>query len=151
MPFEDIVKDFPFLKYFGQYYVITALSFSLFCIFIEIVGYQFMKPVMKRDYLTDKFGIFWKTDKTIPYHKLTDAEVKQGPVGRIFGFADIHLQTAGSSGTEAVLVGIKDYVEAQKEIRDRIRQSRNGDALVEKKDVMQQILEVLQEINSKLK
>lgn len=143
-----------YLKYIGQYYVIVALLISVFSIFVDIVSYQFMHPVIEDDYIVDKFGIFWKTEKNIPYHKLTDATVTQGPIEKIFGFANIRLQTAGSSGVEAVLIGVADYKEAQKIIRGKIKETRIDNFNAPDKEeggVLQQILETLREINSKLK
>ncbi len=58
-------------------------------------------------------GVFWKVKTTVPFSKITNIDITQGPLERIFGISTIHVQTAGASGqqnakAELVMHGISD-------------------------------------------
>ncbi len=60
-----------------------------------------------------KKGVFWKINTIVPYTKITNIDVTQGPLERAFGISKIHVQTAGASGqqntkAELVMSGISD-------------------------------------------
>lgn len=103
------------------------------------------------DRISVREGIIWKSDQNIPYHKLTDATLNQGPIQRMFGFADISLQTAGSSGIEARLRGIKGADIVQEKIREKIKEFRMKTSDEGEENVFVEILKVLRSIDSKLK
>lgn len=101
-------------------------------------------------------GVFWKRRTTVPYSKITNIDITQGPVERSFGLSKIHVQTAGLSGSsnpqaELVLRGITDPEELKAEIMSQIRNKVGTPATaVEEKpesaDVLQSILEELKAI-----
>ena len=58
-------------------------------------------------------GVFWRRVTTVPFHKITNIDVTQGPVQRMFGIGTVHVQTAGAGGSqggqaELLLQGIDD-------------------------------------------
>jgi membrane protein YdbS with pleckstrin-like domain len=58
-------------------------------------------------------GVFWKRTTTVPFHKITNIDITQGPLQRAFGIGTIHVQTAGAGGSqggqaELLLQGIDD-------------------------------------------
>ena len=58
-------------------------------------------------------GVFWKRITTVPFHKITNVDITQGPLQRAFGIGTVHVQTAGSGGSqggqaELLLQGIED-------------------------------------------
>lgn len=60
-----------------------------------------------------KRGVFWKRVTTVPFHKITNIDITQGPLQRAFGIGTIHVQTAGAGGSqsgqaELLLQGIDD-------------------------------------------
>lgn len=79
------------------------------------------------DYLIDSEsvrsnkGVFWKRITTVPFHKITNVDITQGPLQRAFGIGTIHVQTAGAGGSqggqaELLLQGIDDL----EGLRDRL-------------------------------
>lgn len=71
-----------------------------------------------------KHGIWWKIWKEVPYQKITNLKVSQGPISRAFGLAQISLQTAGmgaSSMPEGTLHGLEDFNKIKDEILGRIK------------------------------
>lgn len=68
-----------------------------------------------------KRGVFWKRVTTVPFHKITNIDITQGPIQRAFGIGTIHVQTAGAGGSqsgqaELLLQGIDDL----EDLRDRL-------------------------------
>lgn len=60
-----------------------------------------------------KRGIFWKKRATVPYKKITNIDITQGPLQRKFNIGSLHIQTAGAGGApgavaEIVMDGIRD-------------------------------------------
>ncbi len=70
-------------------------------------------------------GLLVRTEKTIPLEKITDMGMVQGPIMRWLDIERLSVETAGQSGTGALvsLVGIehaKDFREAVLEQRDEV-------------------------------
>lgn len=55
-------------------------------------------------------GIFWKVCRTTPLEKITNIDVRQGPVAWALGLGDIWIQTAssGSQTPEVKLIGLSN-------------------------------------------
>lgn len=45
-------------------------------------------------------GVIWKKHVTVPYSKITNVDVAQGPLQRYYSIGTIHVQTAGSAGKQ---------------------------------------------------
>ena len=60
--------------------------------------------------LVVKRGILFVVEKSIPLEKITDVSLIQGPVMRLFGLHQLSFETAGQSGTGALvsLLGVND-------------------------------------------
>jgi hypothetical protein len=80
-------------------------------------------------------GIFSVRESTMSFANLQQVEVKQGPLQRLLGLADVHVQSAGGGGDHAphgagdsLHLGVFHGVEHAREIRDlilaRLRQFR---------------------------
>jgi putative membrane protein len=63
--------------------------------------------------LVVKRGIFFKEEKSIPLEKITDVALSQGPVMRYFDLYRLSFETAGQSGSGALvsLLGVVDASE----------------------------------------
>jgi membrane protein YdbS with pleckstrin-like domain len=77
-------------------------------------------------------GVFWKKISTVPYHKITNIDITQGPLQRAFGIGTIHLQTAGASGSqggqaELLIYGIKDLDGIKEMIMASVVRLRDAD------------------------
>lgn len=72
-------------------------------------------------------GLFNRNVRSIPYERIQDVNVEQGPLARILGMAKVRLETGSSgSGDEGVLDAV-DLAEAQR-LRDVIRLRKAGGA-----------------------
>jgi uncharacterized membrane protein YdbT with pleckstrin-like domain len=117
-------------------------------------------------YVTKASGVLWKKRRSIPLEKITNIDVRQGPVERIFGYGKIWIFTpsTGASTPEEKLVGIMaphdmkqtlvEYTEVAKQPEAKVSQDvatgfeSKGDAvslLVEIRDSLKNIETVLSE------
>jgi len=62
-------------------------------------------------------GVWWKTKSVVPYDRVTNVNIYQGPLSRHYGIGRLAIQTAGFSGVdssgyktaEADIIGIRDF------------------------------------------
>ena len=76
------------------------------------------------DRLVAHSGVWYHSKVFIPYARITDISVQQGPLERRFGIHRVFVQTAGSFLPEAILFGIRNT----DRVRERlIRRTSLGD------------------------
>ncbi len=88
--------------------------------------YKSVEYTIDNDDIKMKEGVFWKTRVTIPYPKITNVDISQGPIQRSLNIGKIHIQTAGAGGAagaqaEMALVGIRDFEGLKSTIMERFR------------------------------
>lgn len=79
---------------------------------------------LSEDRIVFQGGLWWKRKSFIPYNRITNIDVFQGPLSRSFGIGKVSIQTAGYSGqssggrrfSEISILGVKDF----EEIKDAI-------------------------------
>jgi len=78
-------------------------------------------------------GVWWKRKSIVPYNRVTNIEVTQGPLSRQFALGKVSIQTAGfssggSGGTakvaEAVVFGVKNFEEVKEFILAKVKRAR---------------------------
>jgi len=111
----------------------ASIASALFLIpFLLVVGFiAFWIPkyyfsisyVFTQSEIVVERGVWWKHKSTVPYNRITNIDIVQGPVSRRFGLGNVRVQTAGYSVTgsygrvaEASIFGVKNF----EEIRDFI-------------------------------
>jgi membrane protein YdbS with pleckstrin-like domain len=114
-----------------------ALSYSIygmwgFLLFLLVVCfiwaklyYESFKFELGEKGLKIEHGVFWKKYVTIPYTRVQNVDIYRGPLARVLGLSDIHVQTAGISGamiTEGRIPGLapKDAEEMREKLVDKI-------------------------------
>ena len=96
-------------------------------------------------------GVFWKKVTTVPFHKITNVDVTQGPIQRLFGIGTIHVQTAGAGGSqggqaELLLQGMVDLEKLRDAIISRSLEAGGGRGSEEPLHSEEPILEELRRI-----
>ena len=91
--------------------------------------YRSLEYRIDEESIRGKRGVFWKRTVTVPYHKVTNIDITQGPLQRAFGIGSLHVQTAGSSGSqggpaELVVYGVRDLEGLKESIMDRIASAK---------------------------
>lgn len=108
-------------------------------------------------------GVFWKRQTTVPYTKITNIDLTQGPLERIYKISKVHIQTAGASGqqnpnAELVMLGIRDAETIKNNIMDSVKNisihksdaSGKPDQNLPESDLLQAILKELSGIRELL-
>lgn len=75
-----------------------------------------IKYVLGEDEIVVTKGVWWKTKRIVPYNRITNINIYQGPISRLFKIGKLSIQTAGFSGVsssgyktaEAEIFGIKN-------------------------------------------
>jgi len=103
-------------------------------------------------------GVFWKRRVTVPYHKITNVDVSQGPLERKYNFGTIHVQTAGAGGAQGAIAelrmnGVRELERLKDIIMDGVKgyQSLKNSSQPEKKSINISDSEILQSILNELK
>ena len=119
--------------------------------------YSSLKYVLDDDDVTVTKGVWWKTKSVVPYNRITNINIYQGPISRHFGLAKLAIQTAGFSGVsssghktaEAELIGIRNFEETKDVIVGLVRGMKPQAVEAEEeppKHLNEQILEELRRI-----
>lgn len=87
-------------------------------------------------------GVVWKKRVTVPYTKITNVDVTQGPLERAFNIGTIHVQTAGAGGmqgekAELTLLGLRDFNGLKDTIMERVGSLTFSRSEEIKKEMMQ--------------
>lgn len=104
-------------------------------------------------------GVWWRTKSVVPYNRITNVNIYQGPISRHFGLAKLSIQTAGFSGVsssghrtaEAEIFGIKDFEETKDAVMNYVKGIKPVAVEAEAetkpaKDMNEQILQELRRI-----
>lgn len=111
------------------YYVAAPISWiavsGLVAPFLVVVGFvaywipRYLSTVtyqLAADRVIFEGGLWWKRKSYVPYNRITNIDVMQGPVSRRFGLGKVSIQTAGYSGqssgarfAEIGIFGIRDF------------------------------------------
>ncbi len=87
----------------GVLYMIfsTAIIFLLPLFFAQL-AYKNYRYELTEEGLNMKKGFLWKKHVSIPYKKIQNVDIIQGPVARMLGITNLLVQTAGLSGVAMV-------------------------------------------------
>ncbi len=136
--------------------LVIAVGFVLYWIpkFYSSITYM-----LEDDKLTVTKGVWWKTKSFVPYNRITNISICQGPISRHYGLGKLSIQTAGFSGTsssggkvaEAIIFGVKSFEEIKDIIITFVKgmkpEAIEAEADVKSsKDINQQILTELRKI-----
>ena len=111
--------------------LIGAGTIAIVLIFIVWVRlyYVSMWYELREDEISWKRGVWFRTTGIVPYNRITNLDIKQGPVMRALGISTLALQTAGYSGQAVAEIRIEGIVHAEELrelIRSMVRQSGQG-------------------------
>lgn len=119
-----------------------------------------MSATLSEKKLFVKRGILVRTEKTIPLDKITDVGLTQGPLMRLFGIHQLSFETAGQSGTGALvsLIGVVDAQQFREAIlaqKERLaeHQQTQSESMSQPSDqaLLARLVEVVERIDTRLK
>lgn len=82
--------------------------------------YESMWYELREDEMSWKRGVWFHTTGIVPYNRITNLDIKQGPVMRALGISTLALQTAGYSGQAVPEIRIEGMEHAE-ELREILR------------------------------
>ncbi len=137
--------------------ILVVFIILMIAIFIWIQkAYAEIEYFIEDDSVKMKWGVVWKKHVTVPYKKVTNVDITQGPIERFLGIGTVHIQTAGAGGQEGKkaelkLPGIKNLEESRDLIvenlgyeKEPVKTENLG------KTVLDRILEELKQIHKVL-
>ncbi len=83
-----------------------------------------LKYTIRDDAVQSSGGVFFRKRITVPYTKVTNVDIYQGPIERMFGVGRLGLQTAGmsgQSGSELILRGVRDLTATRDLVYAKVR------------------------------
>ncbi len=94
------------LLIFAPFEAKIGFSISLLIVLILIVYwilkyYNSMVYKLTEDEIIWKRGIWFRKTGIVPYNRITNIDIVQGPISRVLGIATLNIQTAGYSGQQA--------------------------------------------------
>lgn len=108
--------------------ILGAVLFIMLLVLLWIPAFfRSLEYSIDADAVSGKKGVFWRKTVTIPYYKITNIDITQGPVQRWLDIGTIHCQTAGLAGpqgqkAELRLLGIKDLEGVKETIRLKVKE-----------------------------
>jgi membrane protein YdbS with pleckstrin-like domain len=105
----------------------TFLLYALLWYWVDLY-YESMWYELREDEINWKRGVWFRTTGIVPYNRITNLDVRQGPFMRALGISNLALQTAGYSG-QAVPEILIEAVEHAEELRECIRSMVRRSAL----------------------
>jgi membrane protein YdbS with pleckstrin-like domain len=99
--------------------------FLIFLIWVKLY-YVSMWYELREDEMSWKRGVWFHTTGIVPYNRITNLDIKQGPVMRHLGISTLAIQTAGYSGQavpEIRIEGMEHAEELRELLRSMVRQS----------------------------
>jgi membrane protein YdbS with pleckstrin-like domain len=88
--------------------------------FYRTAGYRFTD-----DEVEYRRGVFFQQKTTVPYNRITNVGISQGPIERFVNAGDVGIHTAGyggQMGAELTIGGVSDFEDIQEQILDRVRE-----------------------------
>ncbi len=132
---------------------VPTLAVILFVLFWIPRYYRSITYRLTATEITWRRGVWFRQTGIVPYNRITNVDVAQGPLMRYFSFSGLHIQTAGYSGqarAEIVLAGIEDAGDLQEKIMGFVRREEPvavegepeaGDAVLRELRAIRRLLE----------
>lgn len=111
--------------------VITILCGVIFLVLLVVFicwirfYYASMWYELRVDEMSWKRGVWFHTTGIVPYNRITNLDIRQGPVMRALGISSLSIQTAGYSGKAVPEIRIEG-IEHAEELREFIRSMVRG-------------------------
>lgn len=98
---------------------IVLVIVVLYLIWVKLY-YDSMWYELHDDEMRWKRGVIFRSTGIVPYNRVTNIDIKQGPVMRVLGISTVSIQTAGYSGAAVPEIRI-EAIEHADELRELIR------------------------------
>lgn len=112
----------PLVPLVGGVIALVVFSYLTWWIpaFYRTAGYRFTD-----DEVEYRRGVFFQQKTTVPYNRITNVGISQGPIERFVNAGAVGIHTAGYSsqvGAELTIGGVSDFEDIQEQILERVRE-----------------------------
>jgi len=104
---------------------IPILAILIFIAYWIPKYYETMIYKLTKDEIVWRRGVWFKKTGVVPYNRITNIDIGQGPISRMLGIASLKIQTAGYSGQTPAEIKIEG-VEQFEELRELIMEFVKG-------------------------
>jgi len=116
----------PTLFLLGTMLFLPLLLVILFILYWIPKYYHSMRYKLTRDEMTWRRGVWFRNTGIVPYNRITNVDITQGPISRSLGIAALKIQTAGYSGqttrtSEIKIEGVREFEEMREFIMELVR------------------------------
>ena len=132
-----------YLAFSGQWRlgIVSAVGFLIFGIVGGFLYWRRFEYRVGQSEIRIDSGILNRRHRSIPFERIQDADITQGPLDRLLGIAQVKFETGGGSGGQNAEEGVLQAITLRRahEIRELIRSRRAGTmaAAVEETDAGQ--------------
>lgn len=112
----------------GQWFLVAAFIAASFVVTLgsALIRWRRFTYTLAPDEIRIDSGLFSRTHRSLPFDRIQDVDISQGPIARLLGVARVKLETGGSSAgkDDGVLQAVRlDEAEA---MRHLVRSRRSG-------------------------
>jgi len=103
---------------------IPILAILIFIAYWIRKYYETMVYKLTKDEIVWRRGVWFKKTGIVPYNRITNIDIVQGPISRMLGIASLKIQTAGYSGqspAEIKIEGVEQFEELRELIMEFVR------------------------------
>jgi len=103
---------------------IPILAILIFIAYWIRKYYETMVYKLTKDEIAWRRGVWFKKTGIVPYNRITNIDIVQGPISRMLGIASLKIQTAGYSGqspAEIKIEGVEQFEELRELIMEFVR------------------------------
>jgi membrane protein YdbS with pleckstrin-like domain len=116
----------PALMVIGIFISLPIILIILFVLYWIPKYYRSMRYKLTKDEMTWRRGVWFRNTGIVPYNRITNIDITQGPISRSLGIAALKIQTAGYSGqttrtSEIKIEGVRGFEEMREFIMDLVR------------------------------
>lgn len=112
--------------------IIPVIAVSLFVVYWIPKYWESMIYTLSPTEINWNRGVWFRKTGIVPYNRITNVDISQGPISRSLGLAHLAVQTAGYSGSsqsgvmrsEIRLEGMEAYEPLRDQIMDFVRRKR---------------------------
>jgi len=128
-------------------FFIVIIVFLLFILIWLKMYYKSISYKITQNSIEWHRGVWFKTTSVVPFSKITNIDIIQGPIARHYKIGCLKIQTAGYSGqhaSELFIVGVKNFKEVKQNLVDKIKFNidlKESESKIKEKSTDQMILE----------
>ncbi len=108
----------------GLFLIVLILLVAFILVWVRLY-YKSIVYHLNDTEMTWKRGVWFRKTGIVPYNRITNVDISQGPIMRIFKISNLQIQTAGNSGgkagSEISIIGVEDAEPLRAFIMDFVR------------------------------